>query len=150
AKSGSLDRLDRQAVASARDLAGYPRGGRHECASVQLLRAYPGLLATAHDPELVEHLVGSHHGRGRPFLPVIDDPGAATLDASFELFDRRLRLRGPHGLERLDSGWPERFARLQRRYGWWGLAWLEALLRLADHRRSEDERRMRQEETDHE
>lgn len=150
AKSGSLDRLDRQAVASARDRAGYPRGGRHECASVQLLRAHPALLAGAHDPELVEHLVGSHHGRGRPFLPVVDDPGAASLDAGFELFGQPLRLRGPHRLEQLDSGWPERFARLQRRYGWWGLAWLETLLRLADHRRSEDERRMKTEATDEE
>nr|MDQ2696305.1 type I-U CRISPR-associated helicase/endonuclease Cas3 [Pseudomonadota bacterium] len=137
----AMDRTDRAGIGRARQLSGYPRGGRHECASVQLLRAHPELLAQAHDAELVEYLVGTHHGRGRPFMPIVDDPGAQSLHSTFEALGETLCLRGGHGLERLEAGWTETFWTLTRRYGWWGLAYLEAILRLADHRRSAEELR---------
>jgi CRISPR-associated endonuclease/helicase Cas3 len=68
--------------------------------------------------DLVLHLIAAHHGRGRPHFPQreILDPEPKQADAS-----------------RLAAEVPRRFARLQRRYGRWGLAYLESLLRAADY-----------------
>ena len=57
--------------------------------------------------------------------------------AEFEIDGALLQWEGPTGLERLDSGVAERYWRLTRRYGWWGLAYLEAILRVADWSRSQ-------------
>lgn len=137
------------AIRRARERAGYPEGGRHECLSVALLVQNPEALRQANDADLVLHDVGTHHGRGHPFLvPVADDnPEDVALlltdKAILPVWDGAtdglvLRANSRHNLERLDSGWTDRFWRMVRRYGWWGLALLEAILQLADHRCSED------------
>ena len=118
-----------------RAASGYPAAGRHELLSVRLAEAAPALLPEDDDlRDLVLHLVASHHGHCRPFAPVVvdDDP----VPVEYTLCGHRMHWAGPTGLERLDSGIADRYWRLTRRYGWWGLAWLEALLRLADWRRS--------------
>ena len=119
-----------------RESAGYPEAGRHELLSVRLAESAPALLPTDGGlRDLVLHLVASHHGHCRPFAPVVLDDEAPAVE--FELCGHRTHWSGPTGLERLDSGIADRYWRLTRRYGWWGLAWLESLLRLADWRRSE-------------
>ncbi len=135
AKSGDIPRGS-EAFSRAREESGYPKGGRHELLSVRLAENASSILP-ADDllRALVLHLVASHHGYCRPFAPVVDD--ANPISVEFELQGRTWRHAGPTRLERLDSGIGDRFWALTRHYGWWGLAWLEAHLRLADHRRSE-------------
>lgn len=69
--------------------------------------------------DLVLHLIAAHHGMARPHFeleqtrdPHEEDTEEAATAAAIEV--------------------PRRFARLQRKYGRWGLAYLESLLRAAD------------------
>ncbi len=131
---------DRRAMVQARRQAGYPEGYRHELLSVVMVAANEDLLAKAHDRELVLHLVGAHHGWCRPFAALVDHPEDLLVTVAMENGPRglaaRLQAGTRHRLARLDSGVTDRFWTLTERYGWWGLAWLEAILRLADHRAS--------------
>lgn len=126
---------DRDARDRAQERSGYPKGMRHELLSVALVEQQDSIRAQSHDWDLVLHLVASHHGWCRPFSPPVRDPEPQMVSAVFDGIE--LTSSSAHDLQRFDSGIPERFWKLVRDYGYWGLAWLEAVLRLADHRESE-------------
>jgi CRISPR-associated endonuclease/helicase Cas3 len=97
---------------SSRYLSGRTLGGyRHELGSVVD-------LGPSAEP-LVRHLVATHHGHGRPVFPEHamdrEHPGESREQCALQL---------------------RQFSALQREYGWWGLAYLEALLKSADARAS--------------
>lgn len=143
AKSG-MPAGAREAQRRARELSGYPRGARHEVQSLAMLtneRNAAQVRAKAKDLDLVLHLVASHHGHCRPFAPAVDD--VTPVEVALRDFDgwQFEATSSANGLHRLDSEIPERFWKLQRRLGWLELCWLEAVLRLADHRASEEEQR---------
>jgi CRISPR-associated endonuclease/helicase Cas3 len=124
--------MRRDAIRAA---AGLPKGFRHEMLSLQLAERHAGLPAGEQATDLLLHLLASHHGHARPFAPVIADPKPPAVSGhhdgiviALDAADR-IRLVEPHSL---GSGISDRFWQLTRRYGWWGLAYLEATLRLGD------------------
>lgn len=97
---------------------------RHEFGSLTDAASDPEVasaLAALTDLErdIVLHLIAAHHGRARPHFPEeeIFDYTAGSPDESLTLATEISRC----------------FARLQKRFGRWGLAWLESLLRAADY-----------------
>ena len=93
-------------------------GYRHEFGS--LLKAEKADLPSG-TRDLILHLIAAHHGNARPVIATAgcDEAPPTLLAASAR--DAALR-----------------FARLQRRYGVWGLAWREAILRAADQSASRE------------
>ena len=115
----------------------YPIGMRHEVASVALVLSNPRVLAGANDADLVLHLIATHHGYGRPLPPIFPDPEPQILQ--FSVNGQRLETGSDLVNSNLSLEMAERFWSLTAKYGHHGLAWLEAILRLADHRQSEQE-----------
>ncbi len=101
----------REVAPQARRLSGLAKGWRHEIASAAKLGGQVD--------DLIRYLVAAHHGRGRCWLPALPDP-VAWQDAGGE-------------------NWPEFYANLNGRFGLWGLAYLEAVVRMADWARSREE-----------
>lgn len=127
AKSG-LDPADRRARRAAHRASGYPEGGRHEALSAALVRHRLASTETSLDAELVEHLVAAHHGHSRPLLPPVADPHRPRA-VEVPGWGVTVPLPDDYGI---DWTSPRRFRRLCDRYGVWGLALLEAIVRLAD------------------
>lgn len=122
AKSG-IGAVARPLDAAARRRSGLPERWRHEADSVRRALDHPR-FKDAHDRLLVAWLIGTHHGYGRPFYPHTDSRFAGPQDLDFQIdgFD-----------------WRQIFVALLRRYGAWELARLEGIVRLADHRASEED-----------
>jgi CRISPR-associated endonuclease/helicase Cas3 len=92
------------------------RGYRHELGSVADLQSEASLGRM--EPRIAElclHLVAAHHGHARPGFRA-EAVGPLSTDA----------------LQQAIAATPTRFARMQATHGWWGLAWLEALVKAAD------------------
>ncbi len=146
AKSGRR-LFDPAARRRAWETSGLPKGFRHEMVSVSLLEdsdAGRQLLARASDPDLVLHLVASHHGYARPFAPFEGLSADEETEGAVAVTHRNTALSCPseHERDRIGSGVARRFRDVQDRYGWYTLAYLESILRLSDHRRSEEEERV--------
>lgn len=143
AKSG-IPSDARAALRAAQSRSGYPKDARHEVQSLAMMERCRELVGKhAHDLDLVLHLVASHHGYCRPFAPAVvdEDPVDVVLRHTGKVFGTLAfePTASDNRMYRLDSSVADRFWRLVQRYGWLELCWLEAVLRLADHRASEME-----------
>lgn len=109
------DWLDTTLGKSGGEMRRDPRSYRHEFGSLrEFIDAYSGKIGDEVF-DLAMHLIATHHGRGRPHFA----KGGFDPDCEPRTDD-------------IHADSIRRFARLQRKYGWWHLAWLENLLRCAD------------------
>ncbi len=91
-------------------------GYRHELGSLPYVEAHEDFKKlSSDDQDFVLHLIAAHHGFARPAIGT-----SGCDDAPPSIIDERARAVAL------------RFSRLSQRWGPWGLAWWEALLRAAD------------------
>lgn len=97
-------------------------GYRHEFGSLKYIVADPDFQKlNTDDQDLVLHIVAAHHGYARPLIAVsgVDDSPPSLLPEQAQAIALR-------------------YFRLSERWGPWGLAWWESLLRAADQQASRD------------
>lgn len=123
---GPLAKSGKRGVREAREAlaeSGLPTGWRHE--QLSILGAQRALVGHEHN-ELILRLVGTSHGHGRVGFPHTS-AGLLTADADQTTRQRAVAL--------FDEGeWDVLVEATDRRYGVWGCAYLEAVLRAADGR----------------
>jgi CRISPR-associated endonuclease/helicase Cas3 len=111
--------------------SGWPQGARHELLSVQLLdAALEGGLVLG-EADLVRHLVVAHHGHGRPSVHLATVEGSTHLTHHDCVGD--VKLDTQLDPSRFDPNQATRYRALVERFGLWGLAYLETIVRQADH-----------------
>ncbi|WUG30049.1 CRISPR-associated endonuclease Cas3'' [Streptomyces sp. NBC_00459] len=137
AKSG-MDPADLAGRRTAARLAGWSPGLRHEAlsaAAVQKWLSSEPQMTAGLDTNLIIHLVAAHHGRGRPLLPPVTDPDPVEVECTMPDGQQITVTSAAMGV---DWDGPDRFAELMGRYGPWGTAMLESIVRLADMSVSEE------------
>jgi len=127
--------------AEKRKRALLPDHFRHEAVSMQWVDHFFNAISESDSLErdLLLHLIAAHHGHARPFMPVCDDRPNDPELLMIEVNGSQLPVAARQcwtPAHRLSSGVAERFWSLTRRYGWWGLAYVESILRLADQQAS--------------
>lgn len=110
--------------------AGYPEGARHESASVKSAECH-GVS------DVVLHLIAAHHGYARPSLPWWDEEPEFLIPMQID--GVTYEVSPGSELAAIDSVVMERFWFLCLSMGYWKLAFLEAILRLADWAQSKEE-----------
>ena len=124
--------MKRHLWSRARVAAGWPKGGRHEVLSsrvvLQWIQSHKRDLSVSLR-DLLLHLVISHHGSGRPIVPPSTDGTPTLMPVDIE----GTRIEVAADLSVIDWDQPARFRRLNGRFGPWGLALLETIVRQADH-----------------
>lgn len=111
----------RTAVAHRREAHLSPAGWRHEQLSV-VIASRDSTVSVLHR-DLALRLVGTSHGHGRPFFPhaaseLVHGTDGDLVPTASRMFDR--------------GGWDDLLDATQARWGPWGCAYLEAVLRAAD------------------
>lgn len=103
-----------------------PQGWRHEQVSAAVVWAEQPA-----DADVVARLVGTSHGRGRPFFPHTDAALLPERGGTSQLYTPEVR-HAARELFETGAGWHDVLTTTEEKLGVWGIAYLEALLRGAD------------------
>lgn len=99
---------------------------RHELLSIQILKD-SGIKVSS----LIEYLIGTHHGYHRPCVPVRNDDD--FIPYTFVFGGKEYTSKN-----KINWFYNDKFEEMNKTYGVFGIAFLEAVFRMADHRASDE------------